>query len=390
MSTTRFHRQPRSVRSATPVAGPARVLLPSCSAAQLMIILDMTVVNIAPAEPSQRPAFLRAQPVLGAERLHPHVRRVAAAGGRAGDILAGAGCSWPASPCSPRLLAGGLATSAGGCWAARPSRARAARSPRRPSGADHGGFPRGTLAHQGARLLHRRGHGRRVARPGARRRDHRVGVLAVGAVRQRADRGGRPAVRSPVPRRVAAAARPVRRHRSAHLHLRHGRPGLCLHPGASSGWHDPLALAAFGAAASCSGCSCSPRPGQAADHRRCGCSPTAAGPAPTWRACCSSAGNFGMFFSSASSSRTSSGFSPLRAGLAFVPMTAMLFLFVSRSAPWLLARFPAKTLMVTGLLPVVAGMAWLSRLSPGAGYLPGVLVPMLLLGAGDGRGCSCR
>jgi hypothetical protein len=40
--------------------------------------------------------------------------------------------------------------------------------------------------------------------------------------------------------------------------------------------------------------------------------------------------------------------------------------------------------MVTGLLPVVAGMAWLSRISPGTGYLAGVLGPMLLIGAGMG------
>ena len=36
------------------------------------------------------------------------------------------------------------------------------------------------------------------------------------------------------------------------------------------------------------------------------------------------------------------------------------------------------------MLPVVAGMAWLSRISPGTGYLAGVLGPMLLIGAGMG------
>ncbi len=40
--------------------------------------------------------------------------------------------------------------------------------------------------------------------------------------------------------------------------------------------------------------------------------------------------------------------------------------------------------MVAGLLPAVAGMAWLSRISPGTGYLSGVLGPMLLLGGGLG------
>ncbi|HSR86322.1 MAG TPA: hypothetical protein VLM11_19260, partial [Streptosporangiaceae bacterium] len=39
---------------------------------------------------------------------------------------------------------------------------------------------------------------------------------------------------------------------------------------------------------------------------------------------------------------------------------------------------------VAGLVPVVAGMAWLSQLSPGSTYLSGVLGPMLLFGAGMG------
>jgi MFS family permease len=77
------------------------------------------------------------------------------------------------------------------------------------------------------------------------------------------------------------------------------------------------------------------------------------------------------------------GLSPLLAGVSFLPMTAALFA-VSRLAPVLLPRFGAKPLMVAGLVPVVAGMAWLSQLSPGSTYLSGVLGPMLLFGAGMG------
>ncbi len=64
-------------------------------------------------------------------------------------------------------------------------------------------------------------------------------------------------------------------------------------------------------------------------------------------------------------------------------MTAALFA-VSRLSPRLVSRFDPKLLMVTGMLPVVAGMAWLSRISAGTGYLSGVLGPMLLIGAGMG------
>ena len=68
---------------------------------------------------------------------------------------------------------------------------------------------------------------------------------------------------------------------------------------------------------------------------------------------------------------------------ARLPMTVMLFA-VSRLSPRLLGRFSPKVLMVAGMLPVVLGMAWLSRISPGSDYVSGVLGPMLLLGAGMG------
>jgi EmrB/QacA subfamily drug resistance transporter len=95
------------------------------------------------------------------------------------------------------------------------------------------------------------------------------------------------------------------------------------------------------------------------------------------------AGMFGMFFFLTQFVQTILGFSPLRAGISFLPMTAALFC-VSRLSPRLLGRFGPRPLMLVGLLPVVAGMAWLSRISPGSGYLSGVLGPMLLIGAGMG------
>ncbi|HET7243859.1 MAG TPA: MFS transporter [Streptosporangiaceae bacterium] len=95
------------------------------------------------------------------------------------------------------------------------------------------------------------------------------------------------------------------------------------------------------------------------------------------------AGMFGMFFFLTQFVQGILGFSPLRAGISFLPMTAALF-GVSRLAPRLVSRFRPWTLMVTGMLPVVAGMTWLSRIEPGTGYLAGVLGPMVLIGAGMG------
>jgi EmrB/QacA subfamily drug resistance transporter len=95
------------------------------------------------------------------------------------------------------------------------------------------------------------------------------------------------------------------------------------------------------------------------------------------------AGMFGMFFFLTQFVQKILGFSPLRAGISFLPMTIALFA-VSRLSGRLLSRFGATGLMMAGMLPVVAGMAWLSRITPGTGYVSGVLGPMLLIGAGMG------
>jgi EmrB/QacA subfamily drug resistance transporter len=95
------------------------------------------------------------------------------------------------------------------------------------------------------------------------------------------------------------------------------------------------------------------------------------------------AGMFGMFFFLTQFVQKILGFTPLRAGVAFLPMTVGLFA-VSRLSARLAARFRTVPLMVAGMLPVVAGMAWLSRISPGSGYVSGALGPMLLIGAGMG------
>jgi len=80
-------------------------------------------------------------------------------------------------------------------------------------------------------------------------------------------------------------------------------------------------------------------------------------------------GMFGMFFFLTQFVQDVLKFSPLEAGLSFVPMTGVL-LATSRLAPRLVPRFGGKPLLVAGLLPVVAGMAWLSQVTPGTRYFP--------------------
>jgi EmrB/QacA subfamily drug resistance transporter len=95
------------------------------------------------------------------------------------------------------------------------------------------------------------------------------------------------------------------------------------------------------------------------------------------------AGMFGVFYFLTQFLQRVMGFSPLRAGVAFLPLTAALFV-MSRTAPRLMPRLGAKPLMVAGMLPAIASLAWLSRVSPATGYWSGVFGPMVLLGIGMG------
>jgi EmrB/QacA subfamily drug resistance transporter len=95
------------------------------------------------------------------------------------------------------------------------------------------------------------------------------------------------------------------------------------------------------------------------------------------------AGMFGVFYFLTQFLQEVMRFSPLRAGVAFLPLTFALFA-MSRTAPRLMPRFGAKPLMIAGMVPAIASLAWLSRVSPATGYWSGVFGPMMLLGIGMG------
>jgi EmrB/QacA subfamily drug resistance transporter len=95
------------------------------------------------------------------------------------------------------------------------------------------------------------------------------------------------------------------------------------------------------------------------------------------------AGMMGMFFFLTQFVQDVLGFSPLLAGVAFLPLTVLLFA-VSRLAPRMMARVGQYRLMLIGMVPVVIGMAWLSRVSPETSYWGGVFGPLVLLGLGMG------
>ena len=77
------------------------------------------------------------------------------------------------------------------------------------------------------------------------------------------------------------------------------------------------------------------------------------------------------------------GFSPLGAGLAFLPMTAVMFT-MGRVVPRLVQRFGNLRLLLAGLVMAVAGIAWLSRVTAGTQYFPHIAIPLAMVGAGIG------
>src|SRR4029078_5729958 len=91
----------------------------------------------------------------------------------------------------------------------------------------------------------------------------------------------------------------------------------------------------------------------------------------------------GMFFFPPQFLQKFMGFSPLRAGLAFLPMTFALF-GVSRLVPRIMPLLGAKPLMIAGGVPATVSMACLPRVAPETGYWSGVFGPMLLIGIGMG------
>ena len=94
------------------------------------------------------------------------------------------------------------------------------------------------------------------------------------------------------------------------------------------------------------------------------------------------AGMFGVFYFLGQYLQDVLGYGPLRAGFAFLPMTLAMFAMI-RTVPRLLPRLGAKAMIAGGLLLCLAGMLWLAALSAQSGYA-GVFGPMVLIGVGMG------
>ncbi len=95
-------------------------------------------------------------------------------------------------------------------------------------------------------------------------------------------------------------------------------------------------------------------------------------------------GSFGMFLMLTYYFQVVRHYSSLRAGLAFLPLSAAVSASAYGLGSRLLPRVAARALIVPGLLVAAAGLGLLSRLDPSSGYVTLILPAELLLGAGIG------
>ena len=78
------------------------------------------------------------------------------------------------------------------------------------------------------------------------------------------------------------------------------------------------------------------------------------------------------------------GYSPLVTGVAFLPISAGLIAAANLSTITLMPRFGPRPLIASGMLAAAGGTAWLAQLGPHTGYTTGLLGPLLLAGIGVG------
>ena len=92
---------------------------------------------------------------------------------------------------------------------------------------------------------------------------------------------------------------------------------------------------------------------------------------------------FGMFFYLTQFLQGAEGYSALKAGLAFLPVTLTIFSMV-KVVPKLLGRVGPFRVLIGGLALALIGLVWLSRITAGTDYWTGIALPMLLVGGGMG------
>ncbi|MER5962730.1 MFS transporter [Streptomyces sp. NPDC002057] len=98
---------------------------------------------------------------------------------------------------------------------------------------------------------------------------------------------------------------------------------------------------------------------------------------------CLAAAIFGMFFFLTLFVQQVLGFSPLATGMAFLPVSAIIGVGAGLTSN-LLPRYGPKPFMVTGSVLAAAGLAWLTLTDVNSTYLGSILGPILVFGLGMG------
>jgi EmrB/QacA subfamily drug resistance transporter len=92
---------------------------------------------------------------------------------------------------------------------------------------------------------------------------------------------------------------------------------------------------------------------------------------------------FGVFFFISQYLEDDLHFSAIRAGLAFLPLTGLIFAS-SRITPRLVARIGVRPILLFGLTTLLVATLWISRATPSEGYFTSLFGPLLLFGIGAG------
>ena len=92
---------------------------------------------------------------------------------------------------------------------------------------------------------------------------------------------------------------------------------------------------------------------------------------------------FGMFFFLTIFVQTVWGYSPLKSGVSYLPMVAMIMV-ASGAGSQLVPRIGARPLLIAGSVIGTGGMFWLSRINEHSTYVSGLLGPMLVTAFGLG------
>ncbi|MFE7559565.1 MFS transporter [Kitasatospora sp. NPDC057500] len=95
-------------------------------------------------------------------------------------------------------------------------------------------------------------------------------------------------------------------------------------------------------------------------------------------------GMFGLFLFLTYYLQVIKGFSPVMSGVSFLPMTAAIVISSTAIAARLMTRVRSRNLIGPGLLLAAAGMAWLTQMQVGSSWAGVVLPAELLLGLGMG------